>query len=294
MNFAPDDPESQLRIGAFLKTMAKLGWVDGRNIRIDIRWAANDDERYRRYSLELVALAPEVIVASASPSVAALQRATRSIPIVFANVIDPVGAGFVSNLARPGGNTTGFAAFEYSTSGKWLELLKQIAPQIRRVAVLRDPALAAGIGQFAAIQSLAPSFSVELSPIDVRDTAGIDQAVTAFAREPDGGLIVAGAAGAVAHREFIAALAVRCRLPAIYPFRFYATAGGLASYGPDPENAFEHAATYVDRILKGAKPGDLPVQAPTRFEFVLNLKAAKAIGLAIPQALLSTADEVLE
>ena len=248
-----------------------------------------------KYAAELVALAPDVIFASASANVAALQRITRSVPIVFANVIDPVGAGFVASLARPGGNTTGFSAFEYSLSGKWLELLKEIAPNVTRVAVLRDPSLAAGIGQFAAIQALAPpSFGVELTPIDVRDPSEIERAITAFAREPNGGLIVTGSQSAVNHRKLIIALASQYRLPNVYAFRYYPASGGLASYGPDAIDVHKRAAAYVDRILKGEKPADLPVQAPTKYELVINLKTAKALGLTVPQTVLGRADEVIE
>jgi putative ABC transport system substrate-binding protein len=263
-------------------------------VRIDTRWPVGDAD-YRRYSEELVALAPDVILASASSSVAALQRITRSVPIVFANVVDPVGAGFVASLARPGGNTTGFSAFEYSLSGKWLELLKEIAPNVTRVAVLRDPSIAAGIGQFAVIQAMAPSsFGVGLTPIDVRDLGEMERAITAFAREPNGGLIVTGSQGAVIHRDLIILLASRHRLPNIQPFRYYPASGGLASYGPDPIDEHKRAAGYVDRILKGEKPADLPVQAPTRYALVINLKTAKALGLTVPPSLLARADEVIE
>ena len=269
--------------------------VNGGNLQIDIRWAADDADLYRRYSAELVALAPDVILAAASPSVAALQRITRAVPIVFANVIDPVGAGFVASLARPGSNTTGFSAFEYSISGKWLELLEEVAPNITRMAVLRDAALAAGIGQFAAIQALAPrSLSVELTPIDMRDASVIEHALTAFASEPNGGLIVTVSPLAVTHRELIISLATQLHLPNIYAFRYYPAAGGLASYGPDPNDDYIRAASYVDRILKGENPGNLPVQAPTKYEVVINLKAAKSLGLNIPPALLATANEVIE
>ena len=252
-------------------------------------------DRSRRSAAELVALAPDVILASGSASVAALQRITRSVPIVFANVIDPVGAGFVASLARPGGNTTGFSAFEYSLSGKWLELLKEIAPNLTRVAVLRDPALAAGIGQFAVIQAMAPpSFGVELTPIDVRDPGEIERAITAFAREPNGGLIVTASSAASIHRDLIISLATRYRLPNVYPFRYYPPSGGLISYGPDPIEQHRRAAGYVDRILKGEKPADLPVQAPTKYELVINLKTAKALGLNVPPTVLARADEVIE
>ncbi len=290
---APDDPEGQARVAAFLAGLQKLGWTDGRNVRIDTRWAAGDAAPSR--AEELVALAPDVIFASASLSVAALQRITRSVPIVFANVIDPVGAGFVASLARPGGNTTGFSAFEYSLSGKWLEVLKEIAPSVTRAAVLRDPTFPAGIGQFAAIQALAPpSLGVELTPIDVRDPGEIERAIAAFAREQNGGLIVTASQSAVTHRYLIISLATRYRLPNVYAFRYYPAIGGLASYGPDAIDVHKRAAGYVDRILKGDKPADLPVQAPTKYELVINLKTAKTLGLTVPPSLLVRADEVIE
>ncbi len=252
---AADDPEGKARLAVFRQGLQELGWTDGRNMRIDYRWAAADADRYRTYAAELVALAPDVILASASPSVAALRQTTRTVPIVFVNVIDPIGAGYVASLARPGGNATGFTLFEYSLSGKWLELLKEIAPNLTRIAILRDPALAAGIGQFAAIQAMAPpSFGVELSPIDVRDAGEIERDVAAFARESKGGLIVTGSTGAVAHRELIIMLAARHRLPAVYFFSYFVTSGGLISYGPDAIDQFRRAARYVDRILKGVRP----------------------------------------
>ena len=293
-NLAADDPEGQARQRAFLQGLQELGWTDGRNMRIDYRWAGGDADRFRRYAAELVALAPDVILASASVSVAALLQITRTVPIVFANVIDPVGAGFVARLARPGGNATGFTLYEYSLSGKWLELFKEIAPNLTRIAILRDPALAAGIGQFAAIQGASSSFGVELSPIDVRDAGEIERDVVAFARESNGGLIVTGSSGAVVHRELIIMLATQHRLPAVYFSRFFVTSGGLISYGPDPTDQFRRAAGYVDRILKGEKAADLPVQAPTKYEMAINLKAAKAIGLTVPPSLLARADEVIE
>jgi putative ABC transport system substrate-binding protein len=289
---AADDPEGQARIAAFQQGLQQLGWTDGRNVRIDIRWSAARADRLRTYAAELVGLAPDVILASTSASVAALQQASRSTPIVFANVIDPVGAGFVASLAQPGGNATGFTAFEYGISGKWLELLKEIAPHMTRAAVLRDPALAAGIGQFAAIQSA--SSGVELSTIDTRDVGEIERAIVAFARKPNGGLVVTASGSALLHRDKIIALATRLRLPNVYPFRYYPSNGGLASYGPDPNVSFRRAASYVDRVLKGEKPADLPVQAPTRYELVINLKAAKSLGLTLPDTLLARADEVIE
>ncbi len=292
---AADDPEGKARLAVFRQGLQELGWTDGRNMRIDYRWAAADADRYRTYAAELVALAPDVILASASPSVAALRQTTRTVPIVFVNVIDPIGAGYVASLARPGGNATGFTLFEYSLSGKWLELLKEIAPNLTRIAILRDPALAAGIGQFAAIQAMAPpSFGVELSPIDVRDAGEIERDVAAFARESKGGLIVTGSTGAVAHRELIIMLAARHRLPAVYFFSYFVTSGGLISYGPDAIDQFRRAARYVDRILKGEKAADLPVQAPTKYELTINLKTAKTLGLTVPPSLLARADDVIE
>jgi putative tryptophan/tyrosine transport system substrate-binding protein len=293
MTGVESDPEQRTRLTAFLYGLHQLGWSDGRNVRIDIRWSV-DADRNRR-AQELVALKPDVIVAAQSASVAALQQITHTVPIVFANVVDPVGAGFVASLARPGGNTTGFSAFEYSLSGKWLELLKEIAPSITRAAILRDPALAAGIGQFAAIQALAPpSIAVELTPINARDPAEIERGITAFARERNGGLIITASQSALDYRTLIISLASRHFLPNVYPFRYYAANGGLASYGPDPIDPFKHASEYVDRILKGEKAADLPVQAPTKYELVINLKTAKALGLEVPSTLLARADEVIE
>jgi len=294
MSTAADDREGQARLAAFVEGLQQLGWTDGRNVRIDTRWPVGDADRGRSAE-ELVAMAPDVILASASASVAALQRITRSVPIVFANVIDPVGAGFVASLARPGGNTTGFLAFEYSLSGKWLELLKEIAPNVTRAAVLRDPALAAGIGQFAAIQAMAPpALGVELTPIDVRDSGEMERTIAAFAGRPNGGLIVTASQSAVAHRDLIISLATRYRLPNVFGFRYYPAAGGLASYGPDPLDEHKRAAGYVDRVLKGEKPADLPVQAPTKYVLVINLKTAKALGLDVPSYLQQRADEVIE
>jgi putative ABC transport system substrate-binding protein len=290
-----DDREAQARLAAFLQGLQELGWTDGRNVRIDYRWAAADADRSRTYAAELVAVAPDVILAAGSLSVAALQQTSRTVPIVFVNIIDPVGAGFVARLARPGGNTTGFTSFEYSLSGKWLELLKEIAPNLTRIAILRDPALAAGIGQFAAIQAMAPpSFGVELIPIDVRDAGEIERDVAAFALESNGGLIVTGSSATAVHRELIIMLAARHRLPAVYPFRYFVTSGGLISYGPDPTDQFRRAAGYVGRILKGEKAADLPVQSPTKYELAINLKTAKALGLTMPPSLLARADQVIE
>jgi putative tryptophan/tyrosine transport system substrate-binding protein len=290
-----DDPEYQARLAAFLQGLQQLGWADGRNVRIDTRWATTNPDDIRRHAAELAALAPDVILAATgSATVAPLLQATRTVPIVFMLVIDPVGAGFVASLAQPGGNATGFTLFEYGMSGKWLELLKEIAPRVTRAAVLRDPAVASGIGQFGAVQIVAPSLGVEVSPVDVRDAGEIERAVTAFARESDGGLIVTGSAAAIVHRELIARLAARNRLPAVYPGRYSVTAGGLISYGPDLIDQFRRAAGCVDRILKGEKPAALPVQAPTKYELVINLKTAKALGLEVPPSLLVRADEVIE
>ena len=294
MNIAADDPQAQARIEAFLQGLQPLGWTVGRNLQIDARWAAADAGLFRRYATELVALAPDVILASTSSAVAPLRQATRTVPIVFVLTIDPVGAGDVASLSRPGGNATGFLLYEYSVSGKWLELLKQIAPGVTRAADLRDPATAAGIGQFAAIQAVAPPFGVELSPVDVRDGGEIERAITAFARESNGGLIVTGSAAQAVHRKLILALAARHRLPAVYPFRYMATDGGLIAYGPEVIDQYRRAAQYVDRILKGEKPANLPVQAPTKYELVINLRTARALGLEVPPTLLARADEVIE
>jgi putative tryptophan/tyrosine transport system substrate-binding protein len=295
MASAADDSENQARMAAFLQGLAQLGWTDGRNVRIDIRWATTNADDLRRHAAELAALAPDVLVAaSGTATVAPLLQATRTVPIVFVVVVDPVGAGFVASLARPGGNATGFTMFEYGLSGKWLELLKQIAPSTTRAAVLRDPAVASGIGQFAAVQAVAPSLGVELSPVDARDAPEIERAVTAFARSGNAGLIVTPSPVANRHRDLIVTLAAQHRLPAVYAWRYYVTAGGLISYGPDSIDQYRRAAGYVDRILKGEKPADLPVQAPTKYELVINLKTAKALDLAVPSALLARADEVIE
>jgi putative tryptophan/tyrosine transport system substrate-binding protein len=295
MASAADDSENQARMAAFLQGLAQLGWTDGRNLWIDTRWATTNADDLRRHAAELAALAPDVLIAATGTATAApLLQATRIVPIVFVIVIDPVGAGFVASLARPGGNATGFTAFEYGVSGKWLELLKEVAPGVTRVAVLRDPAVASGIGQFAAVQAVAPSLGVELSPIDTRDAPEIERAVTVFARSGNSGLIVTPSPVANRHRELITALAARHNLPAVYAFRFYVTAGGLISYGPDTIDQYRRAAAYVDRILKGEKPADLPVQAPTKYELVINLKTAKALGLEIPSSVLARADEVIE
>jgi putative ABC transport system substrate-binding protein len=289
-----DDPDGQARLAAFLQVLQQLGWTDGRNLRIDYRWGLGDANNIRRYAAELAALAPDVILSVGTASMGPLLQATRTVPIVFVSVADPVGAGFVDSLARPGGNATGFIQFEYSLSGKWLELLKQIAPGVTRAAVFRDPAITSGIGQFAVIQSVAPSLGVEVSPISVRDAGEIERTVAAFARSPNGGLIVTSGAGSVLHRELIIALAARYKLPAVYYRRYFVTSGGLISYGFDLVDQYRHAAGYVDRILKGEKPADLPVQAPTRYELVINLKTAKALGLDVPATVLARADEVIE
>jgi putative ABC transport system substrate-binding protein len=291
---AADDRVGQARLAAFLQGLQQLGWTDGRNVRIDTRWGAGDADRIRRDAAELVALAPDVILTSGASTLGPLLQATRTVPIVFANVTDPVGAGFIDSLARPGGNVTGFTQFEYGISAKWLELLKQIAPGVTRVAVLRDPAIPSGIGQFGAIQSVAPSFGVELSPVNVRDATEIERAIAAFARSSNGGLIVTGSGLASVRRELIIMLAARHKLPAVYYERLFVAAGGLISYGPNFVDQYRRAASYVDRILKGEKPADLPAQAPTRYETVLNLKTATMLGLTVPPTLLSTADEVIE
>lgn len=294
MNFSAEDPEGKARIQAFSQSLRNTSWIEGGNLRTEVRWAGDDRERYHQYARELVSSAPDVILASASQAVAALQEVTQSVPIVFANVIDPVGAGFIASLARPGGNTTGFTAFEYSVSGKWLELLNELAPGSKRVAVVREP-YAAGIGQFAAIQTLASSsIGLELTAIDPQNPTRIERALAAFAFEPNGGLIVTASSSAVAHRELLIALALRHRLPAVYPFRYYVANGGLAAYGPDSISIFVRAADYVHRILNGTKPSDLPVQAPTKYELTLNLKTAKALGLSVAPGLLARADEVIE
>ena len=291
---AADDAEGQARLAAFTQALKQLGWSDGRNLRIDTRWATAEDI-LRRHAAELVALAPDVLVAaSGTATVAPLLQATRTVPIVFVITIDPVGAAFVASLARPGGNATGFMAYEYSMSGKWLELLKEIAPSVTRAAVLRDPAVASGIGQFGAVQIVAPSFGVELIPVDVRDIGEIERAVAAFASRSNGGLIVTASALGTVHRQTIIALAARHKLPAVYFNRAYVTAGGLISYAPDVIDEYRRAAGYVDRILRGEKPADLPVQAPTKYELIVNLKTAKALGLEVPPTLLAHADEVIE
>ena len=294
MNSTPDDQEARARVTAFLQALERLGWTADSNVRIEIRWAANDPALYRQCSEELVAFAPDVVLAATSASVAALQQVSKKVPIVFAGVIDPVGAGFVRSMARPATNATGFTAFEYSISGKWLELLKEFVPKLKRAAVLRDPALAAGIGQFAVIQSMAASAQLELSAIDTRDLGETERALHDFAQEPDGGLILTASPSAFVYRGSILSLAARLRLASVAPFRYYAAAGALASYGPNLVDDFPRAASYVDSVLKGAKVGELPVQAPTTYELVVNVKTARQIGIEIPSTLLSRASEVIE
>jgi putative tryptophan/tyrosine transport system substrate-binding protein len=294
MSVAADGPDGQPRLAAFLNGLQALGWTDGRNVRIDLRWGAGDAERSRNYVTELVALGPDVILASGDHPVMALQQATRTVPIVFAMVADPVGAGFVESLAHPGGNTTGFTLYEYNMSGKWLELLKEIAPGVKRVAIIREAGTAAGTGQFTGVQAGAPGLGLELSPIGVRDVGEMERAVAAFSRSPNGGMIVTGSAQAAVHRDLIVTLAARHKLPAVYVARFFVTAGGLLSYGPDFLDEHRRAAGYVDRILKGEKAADLPVQAPTKYELVINLKTAKTLSIDVPPTLLARADEVIE
>ena len=289
-----DDAEGQARFAAFLQGLRQLGWTDGRNVRIDYRWGGGNADNIRKYAAELASLAPDVILAAGAAAVGPLLQATRTVPIVFVIVPDPVGAGFVDSLARPGGNATGFITFEYSISAKWLELLKQIAPGVTRAAVLRDPAISTGIGQWGAIEVVAPSLGMEVIPLNVRDAGEIERAVAAFARPSNGGLIVTASALVVVHRDLIIALAARHKLPAVFYERNFVAAGGLVSYGPDYLDEFRRAAGYVDRILKGEKPADLPVQAPTKYKLVINLKTAKTLSLTIPTSLLSTADEVIE
>jgi putative tryptophan/tyrosine transport system substrate-binding protein len=294
MNVAADNPRGQAELAAFTQALQQLGWSDSRNMRIDTRWGENDVDRDRRYAAELVGLAPDLIFASGTLSVAALRNITRTLPIVFVNVSDPVGAGFVDTLARPSGNITGFMNFEYSQAGKWLELLKEIAPRLTRAAVLRDSANPAGIAQFGVIQAVAQSLKVELRPVDIRDAGEIERAVADFARSANAGLIVTGSASFSAHHDLIIALAARHKLPAVYFTRDNVGGGGLISYGPDIVDQFRRAAEYVDRILRGEKPADLPVQAPTKYELVVNLKTAKALDLTIPDTVIARADEVIE
>ena len=288
-------PESQARRAAFQQGLQQLGWIDGRNVRIIARWGAGDADRIRSSAAELVAIAPDVILATSSPALAASQHATRTVPIVFTSVVDPVGGGFVDSLTRPGGNTTGFALFEYGLSGKWLEILKQIAPGVTRAAVLRDAATTrTAAGQSDAIQAVAPSLGVELSPAVVRDAHEIERAVTTFAAGSNDGLVVIGSPLTAIHSDLIVALAAQHELPAVYPFRYFATRGGLISYGPDSIEPYRRAAGYVDRILRGEKPTNLPVQAPAKYDLVINLKTAKSLDLRVPSSLLARADEVIE
>jgi len=291
---AADDPEWQARVAAFQQGLGQLGWSIGRNLQIDTRWATSNAAEIRRHAAELATLAPDVILARGTSALGPLLQATHTVPIVFTLVFDPVGAGYVDSMARPGGNATGFMLYEYSFSSKWLELLKELAPDVTRVAVLRDAAQGFAISEFAVIQAVAPSLKVEVNPVDMRDAGEIERAVAAFARAPNGGLILTGSAAGVRYRDLVIALAAMHKLPAIYFERFFAAAGGLASYGPDNVDAFRRAAGYVDRILKGEKPAGLPVQASTKFELVINLKTAKALGLTVPPALLARADEVIE
>jgi putative ABC transport system substrate-binding protein len=294
MNLAPGEIQEKARFAAFSHALEQLGWIDGRNVRVDVRWVAGADiEGFRKNAAELVALAPDVIVTTTTPSTTAAQQTTRTVPIVFAMAVDPVGSGFIETLARPGGNITGFMQFEYSLSGKWLELLKQIAPGVTRAAVLREPTNSSGIGQFAVIQALAPPLGIEVIPVNVRDAVEIERIISTFARSPNGGLVATGGQAST-HRELIFKLALQHRLPAVYPYRYYVMDGGLISYGPDLLGLFRQTAGYVDRILKGEKPADLPVQSPVKYELVINLRTAKAIGLDVPTSVLVRADEVIE
>jgi putative tryptophan/tyrosine transport system substrate-binding protein len=294
MGLAADDPESQARLAAFAQGLQQSGWTIGQNVQIEYRWGAGNADNTRKYAAELVALAPDVILAHSSAAVAPLLHASRTVPIVFTLVADPVGAGFIESLARPGGNVTGVTNFEYAMSGKWLELLKEIAPHVKRAAVLRESAIATGPGQFGAIQAVAPTLGVDVRPVDVRDAGEIERDITAFSQISDGGLIVTGSPAASVHRDLIIGLAARYRLPAVYNSGFYVTSGGLLSYGPNFVDQFRRAADYVDRILKGEKAADLPVLEPTKYELVINLKTAKAIGLDIPPQVLARADKVIE
>jgi putative ABC transport system substrate-binding protein len=289
-----DEPENKARLAAFEQALQQLGWTQGRNVRIDYRFGARDATTSRKQAEELVALAPDVIVSTGSFSTGSLLEVTHTVPVVFAIVPDPVGSGFVDSLSQPGSNATGFMQFEYGLSGKWLELLKEIAPGLTRVILLWDPAISAGIGQFAIIQSVATSAGIDVRPVNLRDAGEIERAITAFARAPNGGLVVTSSPLAVAHRDLIIALAARHKLPAVYYERFYAAAGGLISYGANFVDQYRRAAGYVDRILKGEKPADLPVQAPTKYELIINLKTAKTLGLTIPPTLLARADAVIE
>ena len=294
MSLAADDREGQARIDAFVEGLRELGWINGRNVQIDTRWVAGGADRVRQYVAELIALSPDVILASGGSVVGPLLQATRTVPIVFTLTPDPVGAGFVDNLARPGGNSTGFLNFEYNIAGKWPELLKQIAPGVTHAAVILDPSTPQGIGQFSAVNAVSPSLGIDVSPVNASEPSDVERAIMAFAHAPNSGLIVTGSNFAITHRELIIKLVSQHKLPTVYPIRFFVTAGGLISYGPDTIDPHRRAAAYVDRILKGEKPADLPVQAPTKFELVINLKTAKALGLTIPPSVLARADEVIE
>jgi ABC-type uncharacterized transport system substrate-binding protein len=294
MAYSANDPQAQIRNAAFLQGLQQLGWIVGQNVQIDYRFSGGNIDDTRRYAAELVALAPDVIFAPGTSALGPLLQVSRSVPIVFAIIIDPVGSGFVNSMARPGGNVTGFTAFDYGIGAKWLEVLKEIAPNVTRAAVIRDPAVAAGLGMWAAIQSASPSVAIEVSPINMTDAGEIERAVAAFARGPNGGVITTGSALTVIHRDLIIALVARYKLPAVYYEKHYAAAGGLISYGVDIVDQFRRAAGYVDRILKGEKPADLPVQAPTKYKLVINLKTAKALGLDLPASVLARADEVIE
>jgi putative ABC transport system substrate-binding protein len=294
MNLTPDDAEGQARLAAFLQGLQEAGWAVGRNVRVDLRWGAGDADNFRKQAAELVALAPDVVLASGIPAATPLLQATRTVPIVFAQVVDPVGAGLVASLARPGGNATGFTSPEYGFAGKWIELIKEIAPGVTRVAVLRDAGSSSGIGYMGAVRLAASSFGMELTPIGINDAGEIERGVTAFARASNGGLVVTGNTLTMVHRELIITLAARHRLPAVYALPLFASNGGLISYGPDSIDPYRRAAGYVDRILKGEKPADLPVQQPTKFELIINIKTARALGLDVPPTLLARADEVIE
>jgi putative ABC transport system substrate-binding protein len=294
LSYAADDPETPSRLAAFLSRLQELGWTVGRNMRVDYRFNPSDSSTYRKYAAELVALAPDVLLCSGGSSLAALQQETRTLPIVFVQVVDPVNAGRVASLAQPGGNATGFTNIEFSIGGKWLQLLKELAPRVTRAAVIRDPAAVGGVGQVGAMQAVAPSLGVELRPLGVRNAAEIEQSISQFAREPNSGLIVPASALAGAHRELIITTVARNRLPTVYPNRGYAVLGGLVSYGAVITDQFWLAAGYVDRILRGEKPADLPVQAPTKYELAINLKTANALGLTVPPTLLAIADEIIE
>jgi len=295
VNLGKDDPLGQARQKAFVQGLQALGWTEGRDVQIDTRWGAGDADQFRKYAAELIALDPDVVLATSGATMPALMQATRTVPIVFVQVPDPVGSGFVASLARPGGNATGFTQFDFSLSGKWLEVLKEIAPRVTRVAVLRDPADPAGTGQFGAIQAAAPPLRIEIiRAIDVREPIEIENGIAALVNMPNSGLIITGSAPSAVHRDLIIKLAAQHRIPAVYPYRFYATDGGLVSYGPDTIDPYRQAASYVDRILKGAKPADLPVQAPTKYELVVNRKTAKSLDLALPPAMVARADEVIE